>query len=247
MKTFIKSLMSRTPYRIVRLGRANRFAAIEDALISLKKRGFEPNHVIDAGANVGSFASFALDLFPNSVVHAIEPQMGCQERLEALRLKSAERLTIHEVALGAPEQDGSVLNLVANASSTSTGAHIASNAEAGETIEVDCITLDRLLQDALGACEGALLKLDLQGYELAALRGGAIILERCYVVLTEVSFYAQAYEPPISDLVAFMAESGFELYDVASIYARPRDDRPRQGDFIFVRFNSPLMADKSWS
>ncbi|WP_338243119.1 FkbM family methyltransferase [Aurantiacibacter hainanensis] len=247
MKTFVKSVMSRTPFKITRQGRANRFAAIEGALKSLSKRGFEPDHVFDAGANVGSFASFALQLFPKAMVHSIEPQPGCQESLEALRSKSGGRLAIYQAALGAPEQNGSIVNLAADAASTSTGAHIVSTAGAGKTIEVRCITLDRLLQGALAACEGALLKLDLQGYELEALRGGALTLGRCEVVLTEFSFYSQDYEPPILDLVSFMAEAGFKLYDVASIYARPRDDRPRQGDFIFVRGSSPLMVDNSWN
>jgi len=151
------------------------------------------------------------------------------------------------VLLTAPNQDGSVLNLATDDASTSTGAHVVLSPGAGQTIEVDGITLDRLLQDPLAACEGGLLKLDLQGYELEAMRGGALILERCDVVLTEVSFFAQAYEPRISDLIAFMGEAGFELYDVASIYGRPRDNRPRQGDFIFVRRDCALASDSSWS
>jgi hypothetical protein len=67
------------------------------------------------------------------------------------------------------------------------------------------------------------------------------------VVLTEVSFYAQSYEPPISVLVAILAQYGFELYDIAAVYARPRDDRPRQGDFIFARRGSLIVADTRWS
>lgn len=247
MKSMIKKAVARTPYRIVRRGHANRFAAIEDTLKSLGKRGFTPSNIIDAGANVGAFASFVLDLFPESLVHAIEPQPGCKMALDVLREQSPGRLSIHSVALGTPEQDGKDLQLASDATSTSTGAHVILQEDVTVGIKVPCVTLDRLMEGVLERDEGALLKLDLQGYELQALLGGMATLARCDVVLTEVSFYAQAYEPSISELVTFMAGQGFELYDIASLFARPRDDRPRQGDFIFLRRDCALAVDRSWS
>ena len=91
-----------------------------------------------------------------------------------------------------------------------------------------------------------LLKLDLQGWELEALKGTKGILDRIEVILTEVSFFVQAYEPSIEELVYFLNEQGFALYDIAALGARPRDNRAHQGDFVFVRRDSPLMADTAW-
>ena len=91
-----------------------------------------------------------------------------------------------------------------------------------------------------------LLKLDLQGYELHALRGGAAFLRSAEAILTEVSFFAQAYEPPIAELVSFLNDNGFQLYDVAALGGRPRDNRLKQGDLIFVRFGSQLLEDGRW-
>ena len=247
MKSLLKSFMARTPYQIIRRGHRNRFQAIDDALTSLSRRGFAPSRVIDAGANVGHFAAFALNLFREAIVDAIEPQPGCKGRLETLRAHSGGRLIVHPVALGAPEQDGMMLRLAADMTSTSTGAHVVLEGSHDTGLEVPCTTLDSLLTGILKPDDGALLKLDLQGYELHAMRGASATLVGCDVILTEVSFYAQAYEPPISELVAFLLAEGFELYDIVSLYARPRDDRPRQGDFIFVRSESALMADTSWS
>ena len=92
-----------------------------------------------------------------------------------------------------------------------------------------------------------LLKLDLQGYELEALAGGERTLAATDVVLTEVSFFAQAYEPPIARLVAFLAARQFELYDICALGGRRRDGRARQGDFVFARKGSALSADTRWS
>ncbi len=83
-------------------------------------------------------------------------------------------------------------------------------------------------------------------YELHALRGGVTFLQAAEVILTEVSFFAQAYEPPIAALVSFLSDNGFQLYDIASLSGRSRDNRLRQGDFIFVRIGSQLLKDGHW-
>jgi hypothetical protein len=45
----------------------------------------------------------------------------------------------------------------------------------------------------------------------------------------------------------FLNEHDFELYDIASITGRSRDNRARQGDFIFVKKGSVLASDCGWS
>jgi hypothetical protein len=42
-------------------------------------------------------------------------------------------------------------------------------------------------------------------------------------------------------------DRGFALYDVLALASRPRDGRLRSGDVMFVRGNSPLLADVSWA
>ncbi|NBB23587.1 FkbM family methyltransferase [Porphyrobacter sp. SLTP] len=248
MRSFLKAALAITPYKLLRHRHGNRFSSNEDALASLRRRGFVPLRVIDGGANIGDFSRFAMKLFPEAVVHAIEPQPGCYAALDTLRMEAGGRLTVHPVALCGPEQDGSTLAIASDAALTSTGAHVVLDGEPSTpTIEVPCVTLDRLFADVCSQGDRSLLKLDLQGFELHALRGASALLESFEVILTEVSFYAQAYEPSISDIVALLAAKGFELYDIATLYARPRDDRPRQGDFIFVRTGSSLASDKAWS
>jgi hypothetical protein len=67
------------------------------------------------------------------------------------------------------------------------------------------------------------------------------------VVLIEVSFFAQAYEPSIATLVGFLDQKGFDLHDVASVSGRTRDNRARQADLVFVNRSSDLCRDASWA
>lgn len=249
MKALVKHVLAKTPYRIVRRTALNRFQAIDDTMLSLVKRGFKPTHVVDGGAHMGSFTKSVRELFPDAVFHVVEPQPACRQVLENLIAEMPSHTILHRVALCSSELDGETVMLAADPNASSTGAHVLPSKEQrqGPSVSVRGRALDRLLERFIGPQDRIFLKLDLQGYELEALRGATRILALTEVLLTEVSFYAQAYEPPISTLMRYLSDHGFELYDVATLYARPRDNRPRQGDFVFLKRDGALAADRSWS
>ena len=125
-----------------------------------------------------------------------------------------------------------------------TGAHVIED-EAGAT-DVNARTLDEVLETKLDRDHRALLKLDLQGHELDALKGGTKLLGSIEVVLTEVSFYVQSRIPIAVEIIAFMSSLGFVLYDIAALSGRRRDNRLREGDLVFVRQDSQLLEDCRW-
>src|ERR1700730_14418805 len=227
MKQIIKSVMARTPYRIVRDQGGNRFQSIDAALAGMKKRGFDPDFVIVGGAHLGSFSVMAQTLFPRAKFHLIEPQAACLPHLR--RLCEQKDFQLYGQSLA--EQSKKIL--MTAGSEPSTGVHVTHESDGGGSA-VDATSLDDLFGGQLHG-RRVLLKLDLQGYELFALRGAQSILPSVEAILAEVSFFSQAYEPPIFDLMNFLNEHDFELYDIASITGRSRDNRARQGDFIFVK------------
>ena len=49
--------------------------------------------------------------------------------------------------------------------------------------------------------------------------------------------------PVFADVVAFLREWGFDLYEIAALSGRQYDGRLRLGDVIFLRRDSALAAD----
>jgi FkbM family methyltransferase len=245
LKRVLKALIRQTPYRLVRAGDGNRFQAIEPCLLSLASRGFRPQRIIDGGANIGDFARCAAAIFPGAMIHLVEPQPACQDALAKLAREG--RFIRHAVALGA--EDGSIELATDPGGGVTTGAHILPGDAPTELerVQVPVARLDTLIRSELKKVDRSLLKLDLQGWEFEALKGAEQSLGRIEVILIEVSFFAQAYEPPIEILVRFLHEREFALYDIAGLAARRRDNRARQADFLFVRRDSPLMADTAWA
>jgi FkbM family methyltransferase len=174
--------------------------------------------VIDVGAGRGQFAVFALRRFPRARIISFEPlpvslhtaerAVGRSSRLELRQLaigSSSGTATIHVTA----DADSSSLRRPTSEQTTrfpgtdDVGVH-----------EVEVTTLD----DALSVLEDpVLLKLDLQGGELDALRGAEHLLSSVATVFAECSF-VELYEGQAlaDEVICHLRERGFTLRGVFS-------------------------------
>ena len=230
-------------YRVTRLRPANRFQAMDEALLLLRGFGFDPRVVIDAGANVGTWTRMCRTIFPDATYHLIEPQPGYVEELQRA-MRTVSQVEVHGVALTEPG-----IRSVRMCGAGSTGAWVARIHEhSPDEIICPATTLDELLAHRVSAEDRPLLKLDLECHEIEALKGASRLLKAVEVALTEVHFFDinETGRPTFTDVLEFFKEREFEIYDIACLSQRPRDMRLRMGDVIFVRNDSQLLADRSW-
>jgi FkbM family methyltransferase len=243
LKELVRDAFKLAGFRVTRIRPANRFQAMDESLLLLRSLGFAPRVVIDAGANMGAWARMCQTIYPSAVYQLIEPQPAYADRLRRVvqELPNAE---FHCLAVTEPG-----IRSVRMCGAGSSGAWVAMEREQGSG-EIVCpaVTLDELLAARIRAEDRALLKLDLEGHELAALAGAKCLLEALEVVLTEVRFYSvNGYDrPTFGDMFEFFRENDFDIFDIASLSQRTKDMRLRMGDVIFVRRNSSLFADRSW-
>ena len=245
IKDAVKKLAEAFGYRIQRIP-GNRFQAMRDTLKMLSARGYAPSMVIDGGANMGQWTSLAGPIFPDAVFHLIEPQPACEAALAAVT-RDRPRMIVHRLAITAPGVS-SVVILGGAHEVGSSGAYVALPEESGaDAMQCPAATLDALFAHVAPE-HGVMLKLDLEGHELEALRGAVELLKKVEVVLSEVRFYDINHggRPVFRQLLMFLSDHGFELYDIAALTARPKDKRLALGDVVFVRRDSALRADSSF-
>ncbi len=244
----VKTCFKTAGLRVTRLARpANRFQAMEETLTLMRDAGYLPKLVLDCGANEGQWTRGVRSIFPKATYHLVEPQPACAENLAAL-MEESSGVVHHPFAL---TQSGvaSVRMLGGGEEGRGTGNHVALPDEsANDEQTLPATTLDDLFTRHVAADDRTLLKLDLEGHELDALAGGAKLLERTEVVLIEIQFYAVHHNqrPIFADVLNFLRDRNFELYDFACLSQRPRDMRLRMGDAVFVQRSSPLWTDVSW-
>lgn len=194
--------------------------------------------VIDVGANRGQFALYALARFPSAQIVAFEPLPEAREHM--VRLFEGEgRVEVVPFALGETEGEV-VMHLSARDDSSSllpVGERQVSafpgTDEVGTT-RVNVRTLDNVLADR-ELVHPALLKVDVQGFELPVLRGAEQTLRSFDQILVEASF-AELYEgqalfPAVSH---HLEEHGFHLVS-GHISTSDSSGRWLQGDFLYER------------
>jgi FkbM family methyltransferase len=181
----------------------------------LRERGVDA--VLDVGANEGQYArELRRSGFAGRIV-SFEPVADAFARLE--RAAGDDPLwDCRRVALG--DEDGSAeIHVTTNAGKSSSllelGARHVSAAPAVQVARRETVPtarLDTLAPELLRAGERAFLKLDVQGLELAVLRGAARTLEQVEGVEAELSF-VPLYDgqPPLHELVGYLHDAGFDL------------------------------------
>ena len=101
-------------------------------------------------------------------------------------------------------------------------------------------TLDQVAKEFVSS-KTTLLKLDLQGYELEALKGAAEVLKQTEMVIMEVSFLSFNQGAALfHEAVKFMENRGFLVYDVGSQGRWNKDGSLVQADVFFVKKDSRL-------
>ena len=119
------------------------------------------------------------------------------------------------------------------------------NVEICSTYEVPIIRFDHLFADF---ARPALCKIDVQGAELAVLKGMGERLAEIDVLIVETSLIAtlKGNAPELAEVMAFFGSHDFCLYDIVGMTRRPLDQALAQIDAVFVPKNSALRRDRRW-
>jgi FkbM family methyltransferase len=191
--------------------------------------------VLDVGASRGQFALLAADLFPAARIICFEPLPGPRESIATVL---GDRVELVEAAVGAGSGRAGI-NISARDDSSSLlpigerqEAEFPGTGTSG-TLDVPVTTLDESL--ASGFERPCLLKIDVQGFELAVLEGATGTLARVDEALIECSFVELYEGQPLADeVVAKMSRSGFRLRGVHGVTCSA-DGSTVQADFFFRR------------
>src|SRR5207249_8140221 len=97
-------------------------------------------------------------------------------------------------------------------------------------------TIDSFFDGQYSLTPEILLKLDVQGFELEALKGAAGSLPRIRVVQAELSLAPLYKDAPLfAEVVSYLENQGFEMFTIIPGFKDGKSGRLLQADGIFVR------------
>jgi FkbM family methyltransferase len=176
-------------------------------------------------------------LFPEARIFSFEPLPGPAARFHAVFAGDAQ-VKLYEAAIG-PVRGETTIHISKRDDSSSLlpitakqDALFPGTAEIGTTTVSVGPLHDFVSEDRIGP--PALLKLDVQGFELQALQGCESLLHRFAYVYAECSFVELYGNQALADeVIAWLRERGFRLHGV---YNMTYDDADRavQADFLFA-------------
>jgi len=196
--------------------------------------------IIDVGANTGQFAAMINRQCPTAAIISFEPLDACQAELHQV-LRNVPGSKIIKAAVG--ERSGSMQmhsSEFTPCSSLLQGtAHLGEDYEKAAVttkIDVEVVTLDEALAD-VELKENLLVKFDVQGYEIPAIRGARNILSRTRIVICEVCFFRRLYagQPLFHEVYEELRSHGFTYMGNAEQSFRQTDGRVVEADAVFEK------------
>jgi FkbM family methyltransferase len=200
--------------------------------------GLQLRTVVDIGANRGQFALCIRRLYPMAQIYSFEP-LAKPARSWIRNFGSDPRAKLFNKAVAA--QVGSATMSVSRWDVSSSLLPFAQAQHDNFPLTEEAsreVVQTTTLEVCLGEAEledPALLKLDVQGYELTALQGCGSLLDRFRYVYVEASF-VELYvgQALATEVIGFLLGRGFKLVCVANL-SHGKSIRPIQADFLFSK------------
>lgn len=201
--------------------------------------GFIPGTVIDVGVHYGT--PELQGGFPDAYHVLIEPLQELEPRMQSI-LKNIKG-EYHMVACSSQSGDMDIFVPESTAGATLiTESGDARNRKISVKT-LDCIFADRVLTGPI------LVKTDTQGYDLDVIKGGQALLKNVEVVVMEVNMFHPRGKPELPDfgeIVCWMREHGYSVYDIISYQQRPFDKALGYVDLVFVKTDGYFRKIHRW-
>jgi len=167
--------------------------------------------VVDIGANQGLYTIFLADLARPGKIFAFEPHpMLYQQLVSNLRENRIENVECYQTALS---NSSGVLTLHLGQLNLGDNYIVKAGGNVTASVEVPAATLDELFEGT----RIDFLKIDVQGWEAAALAGGRSVLEKNQGIVLLFEFWPFGLRRAGADpkeFLSYLTELGFSIYSL---------------------------------
>lgn len=193
----------------------NKSNLLINSLNYLKQSGFNPETILDIGANHGTWTRDVLKIFPNSKYYLVEPQGKLERSIEDL--KYGGNVKFYPFGIGS--KNGTFEFSINQSDDSSSFQPMDLDIEGYkfvEKIQVPMLTLDSFLEKNQIPVPN-LVKIDAEGLDLEVLQGANSIFGETECILIEASIHQKAFPNSLLKVLEAMDEKGYEIFDFTDL------------------------------
>ena len=223
MKKLIKRIISKTGYTLKKtnLNSPNPLNTYgKDYLLfnfydTLKKMGFTPNHIVDVGANHGTWTREALRYFPEAHYTLLEPQNWLKKSFQDILDMNPK---VQYFPVGAGEKEGSFNFTIVDRDDSCSFRYSQEEAKVAgfEQIEIPVVTLNNLLANSDFPVPD-IIKIDAEGLDIAVLKGASKFFGITEIFMVEAGVVNKIFDNSFLKLINFMDEKGYRLFEITDL------------------------------
>ena len=202
-------------------------------LKDVKKRGLKCDYILDVGAYKGKFARLAISVFPESAIYLVEPLSEMSDKLEAF-CKEHKKSKYFDFAVG-PQSGMQSLKVFKDLAWSGFMDEEIPQKEKRTPRMVEMWTIDSMIETRQIETP-QLVKLDVQGFELEVLNGAQLLFGKTELFIIETALHNKHKNYPlIADIINYMNERGYVVYDFAGFLRHRQDGSLIECDLCFVK------------
>ncbi len=237
LKDTIRRLLNKFGFEIHRISFNDPFLAQRELLKQVKV-----NIIFDIGAHIGNITAIYKKVFPDSTIYCFEPSPSTFKILQK-RFKNDTSVKVFRIAISDKtgetqffiNKNEATNSLLPVMESSKKFVNNIKDLETKNIIKVFSSTLDEFCEDK-NIEEIHILKMDIQGAELKALKGAERMLteKRIWLIFTEIMFIPLYKNQSLfHDICKFLYEKNYFLFNFYNLRYTP-SLRIKWGDAIFL-------------
>lgn len=238
---YFRPHQSKKPRVVDELGQKNNllmsfYSAVEEA-------GLKPKHIMDIGANRGTWAQVARQTFPSALITMLEPQSWLQPSPQDLVNNDPNMLYF---PVGAGRAAGSFSFTLAERDDSSTFRLSKQEAESRglEQREIPVVTLNGLIREkSLPVPE--IVKIDAEGLDLDVLEGASDLFGKTEAFMVEAGIVNKVFPNSVSRMITYMESKGYVLFDITDLNRPWKIPVLWLVELVFVK-REGVLDSKNW-
>jgi FkbM family methyltransferase len=181
----------------------------------LKEMDFTPKHIVDVGANHGTWTREALKYFPDAEFTLFEPQYWLEESIKDIT-NINNKVKFH--AFGVGKEKGTFKFTIHNRDDSCSFDYTEKQAlQLGlKQIDLPIVTLnDFFTENKLSVPD--IIKIDAEGLDLEVLEGASDFFGKTEIFLVEAAVVNKTMDNTVLNVINYMDNHGYKLFDITDL------------------------------